>query len=288
MVLFCFGVWPGCLGVRGQQDWASCPITVVAPHVGLLEAFFFLYVGPPRPIALAPYTKIPVVASMFRATEGIAVPKPTAADLQKAGGGGGGGGGGESATAKLAPPATSSVPTDSEVGGTAGQARNKGSSATTAVKAAIQKHKEDWAASREAGGGSGGRARRRPPIAILPEGTAHNGKAIIRFFPGAFEGGGPVQPVVMSYPHGRFNSAAFLTTLQSHMGLLLLSPWVGVRAHYLPVRHASAEESADAALYAENVRREMAEAAGLPLSSYSAKTLRDELRQGSSPAKAMT
>ena len=40
LILFCFGVWPGMLAVSGRNEWDEVPITVAAPHLGLLEAFW--------------------------------------------------------------------------------------------------------------------------------------------------------------------------------------------------------------------------------------------------------
>ena len=60
--------------------------------------------------------------------------------------------------------------------------------------------------------------------------------SILQFFPGAFEGGGAVQPVAVTYPYTYFNAAAFTTTLPSHIGRIFLSPWIRVNIEYLPVR----------------------------------------------------
>lgn len=239
--LFAFGVWPGMLSVRGTWRFADAPITVVAPHCGMLEACFFMHRGQPRPIALEPYTKIPVIGGIFKRAQGVAVPLP-AATTPGAGGG------------SKKPP------------------RSGGSSATAAVREAIEAHKRKW---RDSPPG----AKRQKPIGILPEGTTHNGISLLTFFSGAFEGGGPVQPVLMHYPKTcRLNAAYFSSTLGNHLLTLLLVPWQRMSVRYLPVYHPSAEEEADAAVYAENVRRSMAAASGLPLSEYGARELRRGLK----------
>ena len=266
LILLCFGVWPGLLTVRGRNEWSSVPITVAAPHLGLLEAFWMMAAGMPRPIALEPYTKIPVVGTIFRAAKGIAVPLPKADSV---------------ASKPMTPPVAISrtrgarmsreenglVPAKEEPN----PKRSGGSAATTAVRQAIARHKQTWA--------KGGEAAAGKPIAIMPEGTTHNGHSLIKFFSGAFEGGGPVQPVVLSYPFSRINHAHFSGSLPHHLWMLFSAPWVRMDVRFLPVRHPSQEESANADLYAENVRQEMARAGGLPLSKYSAKDLRNELRE---------
>ena len=108
------------------------------------------------------------------------------------------------------------------------------------------------------------------PIVLLPEGTCHNGHALLKFFTGAFEGGGPVQPVILRYPYRRVNAANFYASLGSHMLRLLLAPWVHMHVTYLPVYRPSEAEAAEPELYAENVRQTMSRAAGLPLSQYGA------------------
>jgi 1-acyl-sn-glycerol-3-phosphate acyltransferase len=308
LILVCFGIWPGMLVVRGRNEWDSVPITVAAPHLGLLEAFWMMSAGIPRPIALEPYTKIPVVGAIFRAAKGIAVPLPKAMPDNVAnklaaqalttttttesrtrvarmsreesgmvpvpvgeggeGGGGGGGGGGGCGDGIVLPPPLSAAAAPPAGGG---GGRSRSSAATTAVRQAIANHKKLWA--------QGGQRVAGKPIAVMPEGTCHNGHALIRFFSGAFEGGGPVQPVLLSYPYARINSAFFSSSLPHHLGLLFLAPWVRMHVRYLPVRYPTPEESADADLYAENVRQDMARAAGLPLSGYSAKDLRNELKE---------
>lgn len=297
-VLCCFGVWPGLLRIEGENQWTQAPVTVVAPHLGLLEAFFFLHHGLPRPIALEPYTKIPVVADLFRACQGIAVPLPCAPIDKK--------------QASLSPAPDPSHTCEREDGKPREKPRS--ASATQAVRTAIQAHKQAWSTAPAAS---------TKPIVILPEGTTHNGRSLLRFFSGAFEGGMPVQPVLLHFPYTRVNAAHFQTTLAAHLAVsratprtlwdarqsaspwwprqprylqscwlklspqcrfplcqcLLTSPWVRMTATFLPVYQPSEEECVNADVYAENVRQLMAAKAQLPLSTYSAKDLRRELEE---------
>ena len=85
-LLFVFGVWPGCLRISGEPQLDKVPVAVVAPHLGMLDGFYFLYKGVPRPMALEPYAKIPLIGFLFRRIHGIAVPLP-AAKKEKPGGG---------------------------------------------------------------------------------------------------------------------------------------------------------------------------------------------------------
>ena len=98
----------------------------------------------------------------------------------------------------------------------------------------------------------------------------------MKFFSGAFEGGGPVQPVLLSYPYRHFHAAFFGAGMGDHVLRLLVNPWQRVEVNYLPVYHPTAEEHENAELYAENVRLVMAAAAGLQPSTYGAKELRKE------------
>uniref|UniRef100_A0A3B3ZCL9 Phospholipid/glycerol acyltransferase domain-containing protein n=1 Tax=Periophthalmus magnuspinnatus TaxID=409849 RepID=A0A3B3ZCL9_9GOBI len=79
-----------------------------------------------------------------------------------------------------------------------------------------------------------------PQMLMFSEGTTTNGKALIKFKPGAFLAGVPVQPVLLSYPNKLF----------------------------LPVYNPSEEEKNDPSLYADNVEKHMAKALGIPATDY--------------------
>ena len=280
LMLCAFGVWPGLLTIIGRERFASAPVAVVAPHVGLLDACFFIYRDIPRPIALEPYTKIPLIGWLFRRANGIAVPLPKATDARKPPPG---------RKIDIEPPDATAADTTSEmppVGESKHGSAAKATPTTLAVRLAIQQHKKTWeVANGEASKSSMNARLASRPILILPEGTTHNGHAILRFFTGAFEGGGPVQPILLQYPQTRFSrgfgSAAFFASgLGAHLFNLLTCAYQPMNVRYLPVHQPTAEEEADADLYAENVRRSMAEAARLPLSTYGARELRKEMKEG--------
>merc|ERR1712080_436729 len=111
------------------------------------------------------------------------------------------------------------------------------------------------------------------PIALFPEGTATNGRALLRFFSGAFEGGGAVQPILLTYSFHYFNAAAFLTSPPAHICRALLTPWQHVCIEFLPLYVPSEAEAVDPELYAENVRQALAKAGDLALSTYDARML---------------
>ncbi|KAK0153559.1 Lysophosphatidylcholine acyltransferase 1 [Merluccius polli] len=121
-----------------------------------------------------------------------------------------------------------------------------------------------------------------PQIMIFPEGTCTNRSGVIRFKPGAFIPGLPVQPVVLRYPNkldtvtwtwkgpGAFK-ILWLTLCQLHNS---------IEIEYLPVYVPSEEEKSDPALFANNVRQVMAKALQLPLTELSLEDLQLSLSQG--------
>uniref|UniRef100_A0A8C6S1Q9 Lysophosphatidylcholine acyltransferase 4 n=1 Tax=Neogobius melanostomus TaxID=47308 RepID=A0A8C6S1Q9_9GOBI len=87
-----------------------------------------------------------------------------------------------------------------------------------------------------------------PQMLMFPEGTTTNGKALLKFKPGAFLAGVPVQPVLLRYPN-KLVISLFETC-------------------YLPVYNPSEEEKNDPGLYADNVQKVMAQALGIPATDY--------------------
>uniref|UniRef100_A0A8D1FPA3 Lysophosphatidylcholine acyltransferase 4 n=1 Tax=Sus scrofa TaxID=9823 RepID=A0A8D1FPA3_PIG len=101
-----------------------------------------------------------------------------------------------------------------------------------------------------------------PQVLFFPEGTCSNKKALLKFKPGAFIAGVPVQPVLIRYPNS-------LVSLRAGRGLKVLwltasQPCSIVDVEFLPVYRPSPEESRDPTLYANNVQRVMAQALGIP------------------------
>uniref|UniRef100_A0A3Q3QGJ6 Phospholipid/glycerol acyltransferase domain-containing protein n=1 Tax=Monopterus albus TaxID=43700 RepID=A0A3Q3QGJ6_MONAL len=82
-----------------------------------------------------------------------------------------------------------------------------------------------------------------PQMLMFPEGTTTNGGALIKFKPGAFLAGVPVQPVLLHYPNK-------------------------LVSEFLPVYNPSQEERNYPDLYADNVQKLMAKALGVPATDY--------------------
>ena len=110
------------------------------------------------------------------------------------------------------------------------------------------------------------------PVAVLPEGTTHNGASLLKFFAGAFAPLAPVQPVCV-----RFSGCvdgSFCGTLAAHLARLLCAPYQRMSVVVLPATRPLDGE--DASAFAARVREEMASELGVPLSSYDAKSLNAE------------
>ncbi|KAM4630252.1 lysophosphatidylcholine acyltransferase 1 [Polymixia lowei] len=121
-----------------------------------------------------------------------------------------------------------------------------------------------------------------PQIMIFPEGTCTNRSGLIRYKPGAFIPGLPVQPVVLRYSNkldtvtwtwrgpGAFK-ILWLTLCQLHNTMEI---------EYLPIYTPSEEEKSDPALFGNNVRQLMAKALQLPLTDLSFDDCQLSLSQG--------
>ncbi|XP_043287349.1 lysophosphatidylcholine acyltransferase isoform X1 [Venturia canescens] len=109
-----------------------------------------------------------------------------------------------------------------------------------------------------------------PQVMIFPEGTCTNRSCLITFKCGAFYPGVPVQPVCIRYP----NKLDTVTWTWEGPGALKLL-WLTLvqlssscEIEFLPVYRPSEAEKMDPKLYANNVRRVMAEALQIPVSDY--------------------
>ena len=110
------------------------------------------------------------------------------------------------------------------------------------------------------------------PVAVLPEGTTHNGASLLKFFGGAFSPLAPVQPVCV-----RFSGCvdgSFCGTLAAHLARLLCAPYQRMTVTILPATRPLDGE--DASAFAARVRGEMSAELGVPLSGYDAKSLNAE------------
>ena len=103
-----------------------------------------------------------------------------------------------------------------------------------------------------------------PPLAVCPEGTTTTGHCMIHFHTGAFRAGLPVQPVVVSLPfsptHGYDPSFCCCSSIVTHILCLMMQPMNHLHVHHLAVHVPTDAERADPRLYANNVRRSMADA----------------------------
>ncbi|XP_041039792.1 lysophosphatidylcholine acyltransferase 1-like isoform X1 [Carcharodon carcharias] len=111
---------------------------------------------------------------------------------------------------------------------------------------------------------------RWPQVMIFPEGTCTNRSCLITFKPGAFIPGVPVQPVVLRYP----NKMDTITWTWQGPGALKIL-WLtlcqlhnNVEMEFLPIYTPSEEERKNPILYANNVRKVMAKALGVPVTDY--------------------
>ncbi|XP_004380639.1 lysophospholipid acyltransferase LPCAT4 [Trichechus manatus latirostris] len=105
-----------------------------------------------------------------------------------------------------------------------------------------------------------------PQVLFFPEGTCSNKKALLKFKPGAFIAGVPVQPVLIRYPNS-VDTTSWAWRGPGVLKVLWLTasqPCSIVDVEFLPVYHPSPEESRDPSLYANNVQRVMAQALGIP------------------------
>ncbi|GBG27091.1 Lysophospholipid acyltransferase LPEAT1 [Hondaea fermentalgiana] len=108
----------------------------------------------------------------------------------------------------------------------------------------------------------------KQPLLVFPEGTTTNGTCLLQFKTGAFRPGTPVLPVVLEFPidasRGDFSPAYESVHTPTHL-LRMLAQWRHrLRVRYLPLYEPNEMEKADAALFARNVRKEMASALHVP------------------------
>ncbi|XP_067303741.1 lysophospholipid acyltransferase LPCAT4 [Pseudorasbora parva] len=111
---------------------------------------------------------------------------------------------------------------------------------------------------------------RWPQMLMFPEGTTTNGQALIKFKPGAFLAGVPVQPVLLHYPREP-DTVRWTWKGLSWLGALWHTTsqlYTSVTVEFLPVYTPSAEEKGNPDLYAENVQKLMATALGVPATDY--------------------
>ncbi|XP_021745315.1 lysophospholipid acyltransferase LPEAT1-like isoform X2 [Chenopodium quinoa] len=105
-----------------------------------------------------------------------------------------------------------------------------------------------------------------PLMLIFPEGTTTNGNFLLPFKTGAFRAGAPVLPVILKYPYQRFSPAWDSISGVRHVVFLLCQFVNYMEVMELPIYYPSKEEKDDPKLYANNVRKLMADEGNMTLS----------------------
>ena len=111
---------------------------------------------------------------------------------------------------------------------------------------------------------------RFPPILIFPQGTTTSGSVLTKFAAGAFLAGVPVQPVVVHYPFCCLDPAWVPGPSTGWLLLRMLCQFHNfLTVTYLPVYEPSEAEVKDPHLFADNVRRVMADRLGAAVTDHS-------------------
>jgi len=108
-------------------------------------------------------------------------------------------------------------------------------------------------------------AEKLPPLCVFPEGTTSNGRHLIHFHKGAFLAGVPVIPVAIRYPFVTFDPAYSSVGLGYSMCCTLCQFISFMEVTFLPPYVPNAEEKSDAALFAENVKKEISSVLKIPM-----------------------
>eukprot|EP01027_Heterolobosea_sp_BB2_P008670 GEZU01012862.1.p1 GENE.GEZU01012862.1~~GEZU01012862.1.p1 ORF type:complete len:667 (+),score=169.94 GEZU01012862.1:289-2289(+) len=110
-----------------------------------------------------------------------------------------------------------------------------------------------------------------PSLLIFPEGTTTNRTCLIAFKTGAFLPGMPVQPMLLRYPHKHFNPSYIAMGPRSFvLAYRLFTQFVNyLEVEYMDPYYPSEEEKKDPQLFANNVRKYMAERLGVPTTEHS-------------------
>ncbi|CAI8034716.1 Lysophosphatidylcholine acyltransferase 1 [Geodia barretti] len=114
-----------------------------------------------------------------------------------------------------------------------------------------------------------------PKILIFPEATTHSTEVLLEYKKGAFLPSVPVQAVAIKYQN-RSNTMVWSdrgTGLIASIYLTLCQFHNSLEVEFLPVHHTTPEEAANPEVFAENVRKEVSRATGIPTSHYSVEDL---------------
>ncbi|XP_069489862.1 lysophospholipid acyltransferase LPCAT4 isoform X2 [Ambystoma mexicanum] len=109
-----------------------------------------------------------------------------------------------------------------------------------------------------------------PQVLFFPEGTTSNGQVLLKFKPGAFIAGVPIQPVLVRYPN---KIPATIWTWKGNgvfkvLWLSLSQLFIRLEIEFLPVYQPTPEEQKDPMLYASNIQMLMAKALGVRPTDY--------------------
>merc|ERR1719329_1503478 len=109
------------------------------------------------------------------------------------------------------------------------------------------------------------------PILIFPEGTVTNGKQLVQFKAGPFAPGKPVMPVLMQYPNTNYDFT--WVGKNSNLGVTFLRMMLQFQNRctvtLLDQVEPSPQEIEDPILFANNVRKRMANELGVPTTEHS-------------------
>ncbi|XP_075394095.1 lysophosphatidylcholine acyltransferase 2 isoform X2 [Tenrec ecaudatus] len=109
-----------------------------------------------------------------------------------------------------------------------------------------------------------------PQILVFPEGTCTNRSCLITFKPGAFIPGAPVQPILLRYPN-KLDTVTWTWQGYTFLQLCVLTfcqPFTRVEVEFLPVQVPDEEEKRDPVLFANKVRKIMADALKIPVTDH--------------------
>ncbi|XP_060720278.1 lysophospholipid acyltransferase LPCAT4 [Tachysurus vachellii] len=109
-----------------------------------------------------------------------------------------------------------------------------------------------------------------PQMLMFPEGTTTNGQVLIKFKPGAFLAGVPVQPVLLHYPN-KIDAVRWTWKGVSWLHCLWYTAaqfYSNVTVEFLPVYKPSQDEKENPDLFADNVQKLMAKALGVLATDY--------------------
>jgi lysophosphatidylcholine acyltransferase/lyso-PAF acetyltransferase len=110
-----------------------------------------------------------------------------------------------------------------------------------------------------------------PQVAIFPEGTNTNRKALLSFKPGAFNPGLPVQPIILRYSGWDTYTWTYgqnISNLGALCFLTLCQPVIYLEMEYMDVYKPNREEKSNPVLFAGNVAALMGEKLKIPISDW--------------------